>query len=95
MLSHRMPNGEEKPVGFASRTLSKVENNYSHLDKEALGIIYGVKRFHQYLHGRAVYNWWTGLDWTGLDFSYLRAIVTHALNTHWACAQDVHVEKLV
>jgi transposase InsO family protein len=32
--------------------LSKVEKNYSHLDKEALGIIYGVKRLHQYLHGR-------------------------------------------
>ena len=52
VLSHRMPNGEERPVGFASRTLSKAEKNYSHLDKEALAIIYGVKKFHQYLHGR-------------------------------------------
>ena len=53
VLSHRMPNGVEKPVGFASRTLSKAERNYSHLDKEALAIIYGVKRYHQYLHGRS------------------------------------------
>jgi transposase InsO family protein len=52
VLSHRMPNGDKKPVGFASRTLSKAEKNYSHLDKEALAIIYGVKKFHQYLHGR-------------------------------------------
>ena len=51
VLSHRIPNGEEKPVGFASRTLSKAEKNYSHLDKEALAIIFGVKRYHQYLHG--------------------------------------------
>ena len=37
-LSHGMPNGEEKPIAFASRTLTKAEN-YFHLDKEALGII--------------------------------------------------------
>ena len=52
ILSHRMPDGSEKPVGFASRTLSKAECNYSHLDKEALAIIFGVKKYHQYLYGR-------------------------------------------
>ena len=52
VLSHVMPDGDEKPVGFASRTLTKAESNYSHLDKEALAIIFGVKKFHQYLHGR-------------------------------------------
>ena len=52
VLSHRMPSGEEKPVVFSSRTLTQSEKNYSHLDKEALAIIYGVKKYHQYLHGR-------------------------------------------
>ena len=52
VLSHRFPNGEERPVGFASRTLTNAETKYSHLDKEALAIIYRVKKFHQYLHGR-------------------------------------------
>ena len=52
VLSHRMPSGEEKPVGFASRTLTKAETNYLHLDKEGLAIIFGVRKFHQYLQGR-------------------------------------------
>ena len=52
VLSYRMPNGEERPVGYASRTLTKAEINYSHLDKEGLAIIFGVKKFHQYIQGR-------------------------------------------
>ena len=42
----------EHPVAYASRSLSPVEQNYSHLDKEALAIIFGVGKFHQYICGR-------------------------------------------
>lgn len=45
-------NGEERPVQFASCTLSSSEQNYSQLEKEALAIIYGVKKFHKFLYGR-------------------------------------------
>ena len=31
VVSHRMQSGEEKPVGYTSRTLSKAERNYSPL----------------------------------------------------------------
>ena len=51
VLSHHMADGSERPVGYASRTLSKAESNYSQLDKEALAIIFGVRKFHQYLFG--------------------------------------------
>ena len=52
VLSHCMKDGSEQPIAFASRTLSVAEKNYAQLDKEALAIVFGVKRFHQYLYGR-------------------------------------------
>ena len=52
VLSHISEDGEDKPIAFASRTLSQSEQNYSMIEKEALAIIFGVKTFHQYLFGR-------------------------------------------
>ena len=52
VLSHKMPDGTERPIAFASRTLSSAEKNYSQLEKEGLACIFGVKRFHLYLYGR-------------------------------------------
>lgn len=52
VLSHRFPNGDERPICFASRTLNVAERSYSQIDKEALAIINGVIKHHQYLYGR-------------------------------------------
>ena len=52
VLSHQMEDGTEQPICFVSRSLSTAERNYAQPDKEALAIIFGVKRFHQYLYGR-------------------------------------------
>ena len=53
VLSHRLPDGSDQPISFASRSLASAERKYSQLDKEALAIVFGIKRFHQYLFGRS------------------------------------------
>ena len=52
VLSHRMDNGSERPVCIASRTLSAAERRYAQIEREALIIVWGVRKFHQYLLGR-------------------------------------------
>jgi len=51
VLSHQMEDGSERPIAFASRSLSPAEINYSQLDKEGLSLVFGVTKFHQYLYG--------------------------------------------
>ena len=52
VISHRLPDGSERPVAFASRTLSDSEKNYLQVEKEALSLIFGIRKFHQYFYGR-------------------------------------------
>ena len=51
VLSQAMPDGQERPVGFVSRTLSVAGKNYSQLEKEGLACVFGMSRFRSYLLG--------------------------------------------
>jgi RNase H-like domain found in reverse transcriptase len=50
VLSHII-DGQEKPVVFASSTFNKAEQGYAQVEKEAPGIIFGVKWFHNDIFG--------------------------------------------
>ena len=52
VISHTTESGQERPIAYASKTLSDAEKKYSQVEKEALAIIFGVKKFHKYLFGR-------------------------------------------
>ena len=51
-LVHVMQDGSEQPVAYASRSLQSAEQKYAQIEREALAIIFAVKRFHQYVYGR-------------------------------------------
>ena len=51
VMSHIMDDGTERPILFVSRTLAPAERNYSQIEKEALGVIFAVKKFHRYIFG--------------------------------------------
>ena len=51
-IVHQFPDGVERPVAYASKTLSDAERKYAQIEREGLAIVFGVKRFHQYVCGR-------------------------------------------
>jgi len=57
VLSQILDDGSEHPVAFVSCSLSKAELNYAHIDKEALAIVFGIGKFHQYWQVPSVHQW--------------------------------------
>ena len=40
-----------KIVAYASKSLTSAQSNYSNIERETLGMVYGITRFHTYLFG--------------------------------------------
>ena len=52
VLFHRYDDGTERPICNVSKTLTTTQRRYSQIQKEALSIIFALKKFHHYLYGR-------------------------------------------
>ena len=45
---------DKKPVGYASKSLNATEQNYAQIEKELYAILFGCRRFHQFVYGQQV-----------------------------------------
>ena len=45
---------DDKPIAFASKSLTTAETNYAQIEKELYATVFGCERFYQYVYGRAV-----------------------------------------
>lgn len=45
---------DEKPISFASRSLTEIERRYSQIEKEFLSILFACNKFRFYTYGRKV-----------------------------------------
>ncbi|XP_005093140.1 uncharacterized protein K02A2.6-like [Aplysia californica] len=52
VLFHRYSDSSERPIANVSKTLTQTQRRYSQIQKEALAIIFGLNKFHQFLYGR-------------------------------------------
>ena len=43
---------DDKPIYFASRTLTSAEKNNQNLEREAMATVWGMEKFHYFLYGR-------------------------------------------
>ena len=51
VISQLQNDGSWRPISYASRALTPVEQRYSQIEKESLAILFAIKRFRMYLYG--------------------------------------------
>lgn len=54
ILSHEYDDGTERPIAFVSKKIPLIEQKRSIIDKEAMAIVFGFKRFYQFVFGKKI-----------------------------------------
>lgn len=47
---------DNKPVAYASRSLTDAESRYANIERELLGVLFGLERFNDYTYGKHINN---------------------------------------
>lgn len=45
---------DDRPIAFASCTMTETERNYAQIEKELLSITFACRKFHQYIYGKHI-----------------------------------------
>lgn len=53
-LAQRDESGEEHPIAFASKKLSKAQEKYAVIEKEAYAVIFALRKFEDYIFGSEI-----------------------------------------
>ena len=54
VLSQIDSEGNRRMIGAASRSLTSAEKNYAVIEKEALGVVWGLEKFNYYICGAPI-----------------------------------------
>jgi transposase InsO family protein len=52
VLMHELRDGSERPVMHAASSFNSAEKNYPQVQREALALVFALRKFHRYLYGR-------------------------------------------
>ena len=69
--------GENHPIQYASRTLNTAEKNYSACEREALAVIYALRKFRVYLLSERPFELYT--EHQGLRYAFSKKSIHRRL----------------
>ena len=44
----------EKPIAYASKSLTESQKRYAQIEKELYAVVFGCEHFHQFVYGRHI-----------------------------------------
>ena len=88
---HKEKDGQLKTVHHAPRTLLPAEINYSQIEKGGFDLIFAVKKFRKYIHGREFFLQTNHCPLLSI-FGSRKGIPTHSVNRlqRWGIHLPVH-----